>query len=249
MKKATSAHDAAQNYSSLEESPWVQYLLLHGRNILYALLALIIAGIIVYQFTATREMQKETDYWTAEKDFRLLLNPSSEMAKNDPVNELKAMIDQHPQLHAKYDGRVAQILINRGELAEAMPFAQSAIARTHAINEPFYSDYAQTTLLIMQGQYDQALANARAMQAKMIEQRKQVEPEQLEFGDTLYALNLLRLGILQQQLGLGDEELKTWQEWKSLSQAKMLYLQQGLFADGRVSLIDYINARESQLKH
>jgi hypothetical protein len=80
------------------------------------------------------------------------------------------------------------------------------------------------------------------------------------FGDELFALNLLRIAILQQQLGDRPGELQTWREWKryaglekgdsnslKVSPVAFRYAIQQL-AIGSVSLPDYIAHREKELK-
>lgn len=248
MKKSPPAIDSS--LPIWEENPALHWLTQNGKILLYALLALAIAGVIAYRLFSSHQAQQEADYWSAEKDLRQLTAPitadSDKGEDQAALARLNAAVNSHPQLQTKYDAPIAQALLNQGDLDQALPYAKRALARTEAENQPFYSDYAQTTLLIAQNQHQEALEHATALQAKMREQQAQ-ESDKRQFGDTLFALNLLRIGMLQQKLGLAKEELNTWQEWKKLAQTATFELPNTLFKEGNVSLVDYINAREIQL--
>lgn len=244
MKK-NSAIEITQNLSSMEENIFLSKLLEYGRVLLYVLLGLIIAGILIYRFSSTRQEQQEADYWAAEKEFRALAG--AENLNEEALAKLSAIIERHPALHEKYDALLAQILLDHGKISEALPFATKAIDRTQQENLPFYSDFANTTLLITEKQYETALKNSILLKEKM--QSQNLKREERQYGDTLFALNFLRIALLQQQLGLKKEELNTWQEWKKLANTSGFEQQKVLFSEGRISLIDYIASREEALKH
>jgi hypothetical protein len=127
---------------------------------------------------------------------------------------------------------------------------------------PYYADFATTTLLISDHKYDEALKAALALQQKMNDEIAVIpSTSDRSFGDELFALNLLRVAILQQQAGDAAGELKSWQQWKQyaglenagtsglkVSPVAFRYSIQQL-AIGSISLPDYIASRESQLKH
>lgn len=252
MKKTVNP-PITENLSSLDDNPFMLWITQYGRTLMYALLGLIVAGILIYRFYSVHEEKQEAEYWTAEKEFRLLAKPV-ENNKGPAINEealaqLRAVIERHPALQAKYDALIAQTLLDHGDIKDALPFANNAINRTLSENQPFYSEFAKTSLLISEQKYDAALKSSQALQQKMQELKQKTEQNgQRHFGDTLFALNFLRIGMLQQQLGLKSDELKTWQEWKKLAKTSGFEQQQLLFSEGRVSLVDYINLREAQLK-
>jgi hypothetical protein len=252
MKKTVN-HPMPENLSSIDENPLMLWITQYGRTLMYVLIGLILAGILIYRFFSVHEEKQEAEYWTAEKEFRLLAKPveSNEgpAINEDALAQLRAVLERHPALQAKYDALIAQTLLDHGNTKDAMPFANSAIDRTLSENQPFYSEFAKTSLLISDKQYDAALKSSLALQQKMQELKEKSEKSgDRHFGDTLFALNFLRIGMLQQQLGLKIDELNTWQEWKKLARTSGFEQQQILFSDGRVSLVDYINLREAQLK-
>jgi hypothetical protein len=176
----------------------------------------------------------------------------------EALARLQQLMHKHSELNAAYGGALAQLFLNQSQVEDALPYAEASLARVKSNDLPFYAEYAATTLLISQQNYSQALANAQALQLKM-EEHLSLPADQRTFGEELFALNLLRIGILQQSTGDVSGELKTWQTWKQHAglngsksstsinpQAFRALVQQ--LAIGSVSLPDYIAHRESLLK-
>lgn len=250
---------------SLEEHPFIQWTVANGKLLTYTLIGLVAAILLIFRFASMSESSSEARFIQAEKEYLLFAAPlkegHDENAQKNAFNRLNSILDAHPELHAKYDGLIAEILLIRGDVSQAKGYASSAIQRTEKENAPFYSNYAQTTFMIANGQYEQALKEAQALKDQMIQQGQQLEntPEKMQFSTLLYGFNLLRIGMLQQQLGL-TEELQTWQEWKDLtrkSQEGSLpnYLDAQLFlsfnhllSEGNIPFANYIEAREKVLK-
>lgn len=266
MKKNLDAPLSLEMSNAWDDHPFVQWLSYYGRYILFTVLGLIALLTLVYRLTSGGDVKAETDYFNADNEFQLFAHPVVEeadsAASREALNRLELIMQRRPELNAKYDGLVAQILIFRGDADSAAPFATRAIARTAAENHPFYTDYAQTTLLIGSEQYHEALKRAQELQQKMAAAMMHTQTQEGEhpaFGDSLYVYNLIRIGMLQQQLGLSKEERDTWQEWKKLIQEKDSLLPAGRissatieeqlahFTDNKLSLLDYIEAREKAL--
>lgn len=277
MKKNLDAPLSLEMSNAWDDHPFIQLLSSYGRYVLFTVLALLVLLTLVYRLTSGGSAKAEKDYFNADNEFQLFAQPIVEeadsAASREALNRLEQIMQRRPELNAKYDGLVAQILIFRGDADSAAPFAARAIARTAAENHPFYTDYAQTTLLIGSEQYQEALNRAQELQQKMtatmLQTQKNVhsasgdslqDSEYPPFGDSLYAYNLIRIGMLQQQLGLSAEEGNTWQEWKNLIQEKdgvlpagrissaTIEQQLGHFTDNKLSLLDYIEAREKTLQ-
>ncbi len=250
----------------LDENPFLEWMTSNGKTLLYIVIGLILLTIIVLRFILNSHTASETDFMQADKEYLLFANPVKE--GQDPttqakaLNSLLAIIAQHPELHAKYDGLLAEILLTRGESSQATEYASLAIGRTTDENQPFYTNYAQTTLVIADGKYDQALNEAKALKDLMATQGQKLQntPDKIQVSTLLYSLNLLRIGMLQQQLGLKEEELATWNEWKNLARQSRegslpSYLDGQLFmafdhllTEGNASFAQYIDIREKALK-
>lgn len=243
-----------------EENRFIQFLSQYGQVAILALLAGIVAVFLIYRIASIGKDEAEMDFWNAEKEFRIFANPSDidadPLVGTDALTKLNAIIDKHPELHAKYDSLIAQTLILRADAGDALPFANRALGRTEAENSPYYLDYAKTTLLIAETRYDDALKSAMSLDQQMRDALKQGQAaDQRKFGDALFAFNLLRIGVLQNKLGLQKEELKTWQEWKQFQQgsqfpslAKAFQQQRSLLKEGQVSISDFIDQRISALQ-
>lgn len=245
---------------SWEDIPAIQWLSQYGTTLLIAVLGAIALVFIAYRISTIGTESEEASFWNADKEFLQFVNPetmaSDPLAGEDALAKLKKIIDSNPELHAKYDALIAQTLINRDEAGDAMPFANPAIKRTEAENSPYYADYSQTTLLISDGKYDEALKKALALDKQMRDALAQNKtPAERQFGDMLFAFNVLRIGTLQRQLNLKADELKTWQDWKQFLQgtqypamAKAFQQQRIIYSEGKTSLSDYIDMREKALK-
>lgn len=249
--------------SIFDEGNVGEWILQNKHNLLYALLVMIALLALGYKLTGSSIRSSEADYIRATNNFLAFVNPNisnDPQAAEEALNSLEISLQQHPQLGASFDGSIAQTLINRNQLEKALPFASSTLERTKSAHLPNYAEYAKTTILIAENKYKEALESAFALQKSMIQALKEAPEATHYFGDELFALNLLRIAILQQQLGDTAGELKTWQYWKQYAglsstqqpsikidpQAFRTVIQQ--LAIGSFSLPDYIAYRENLLK-
>lgn len=241
MKKIDPATPTSLEDFSWEDSRFVQWISQYGRYLLWGLLALVAALTLIYGISTRGKNNAEKEYVEAESAYQEFINAEPGNAANESLALLSSILKNQPDLHAKYDGLIAQTLINRGDITAAMEYANLALARTQSEDSPFYTDYSQTTLLIAQKEYSQALARAKDLQQKMLQ-----NPKQNEWGIVLAGYNLWRIALLQKELGLKKEELKTWQEWKKFyNDNRSPFLEQMLaaYTEGKVSLNDYVDAR------
>ncbi|MBA3957644.1 MAG: hypothetical protein H0X51_04515 [Parachlamydiaceae bacterium] len=233
--------------NSWEENSFVQWLSQYRKHLIVALLAAAILIFFIVRLVSNSELQSEKDYLTADKEFLLFARPNAEAnLSQDSLAKLQAIMQRHPDLHAKYDGLIAQILLIRQQTPEAITFANLALDRTSNENQPYYTAYAQTSLLIGQQNYTEALDKAQKLQENLLADPKHA------YGDTLLAFNLLRIASLQQQLGLAKEEKQTWTTWQQLfndpSHPAFKEVSEH-FQHGKVSLHHFIQAREASLKN
>jgi|LakMenE01Jun11ns_1017448.scaffolds.fasta_scaffold9915940_1 hypothetical protein len=241
----------------LAENPTVQWISQNGKMLLWIFLALLAAILLLYRLIWGGSQSTENDYLAANRDFSTFETASDPKTQAEALDQLIGLLKRHPNLQSKFDGLAAQTLLNRDAVTQAIPFAERTLTRVRLNHLPFYHDYASTTLLISEKKYAEALKQAQALQSKLIEGSKE-KAESKEFGDVLYVFNLLRVAMLQQQLGNKTEELKTWNEFKQaavLNNEKGYFVQPDLFEtilnqlqDGKSSIMNYIEAREKLLK-
>lgn len=235
----------------LGENRFVQWISQHGVTAVLSIVAALLVLGIGYRLISGGSAKAEADYINAENDFvvfkRGTKDTATAMSQDEAFKKLDLLIKAHPDLNAKYDGLIAQLLINRDQLDQAQVFVDRTLARTSGDHLPFYADYAETSLLISKQQYQDALLKALQLKQQMVDSRAaDKQAAKKEFGDTLFAFNLLRIAILEQQVGTPSDELKAWQTLKG--SAKEFKLLQDHFAEGKVSLSNYIEAREKVLK-
>lgn len=246
----------------LDEGQVTDWLADNGQKILYSLLSMIALLVLIYVISSGQHNKAEQEYIQAANDFALFsksYDPNHPTQLTDSLNRLNALMTKHPELHAAYDGALTQILLNRSQTDEAKSYALATLKRVKPNHLTFYNEYAKTTLLISQLHFKEALENTLALQQKM-QTDLETDTSSRSFGDELFALNLLRIGMLQQELENKNAELQTWQEWKMYAglhgnnktirnvdpQAFRSILQR--LSVGSISLSDYISYRENLLK-
>ena len=108
--------------------------------------------------------------------------------------EMRKAMRSVPILGKKYEAAIAQKLLNTDRLSDALKIAAHSLDRVKD-ETPFHANYARNSLLIEQGNYQQALENAVTLKENMGAFAKHIGP-----GSLLYAHNLLRIACLQQEL-------------------------------------------------
>ena len=234
---------------SLAEHPFVQWFSQNGRTLLWAFLGAIFIFLIYYRFTGG-EKATESEYIQAENDFRALSKETSpEPAKEEVYKRLASLLEKHPELQAKYDGPLAQILLNHHDLPLAKEPANRTFARIESNHLEFQENYARTSFLIGEKNYAEALSQALQLKEQLL-----AEKNPADFGKMLYLFNLLRIAIMNQLLGHQAEEYLAWQAFKESPLQKAGVDPQTFnkmitqLGDGKDSLLNYIEARERVLK-
>lgn len=247
---------------SFDANSVIDWLAQNGKNVIYVLLGLIALFVLVYRVSSSNTAKSEKDYLQAATDFSAFVrdNADDEPTTQESFKRLVALMSNHPELHSAYDGAIGQTLLNRGQTTEAKPFIVNTLKRTQAESLTLYNKYASITLLISEAQYKEALEKSQALQQTMLDELHQGANSEHSFSEVLFAFNLLRIAMLQQQLGNDKEELQTWQQWKNYAgldraskqpaiinpMAFRIIIQQ--LATGSIALPDYIAYRESVLK-
>jgi predicted negative regulator of RcsB-dependent stress response len=244
-----------------EENKFAEWLTLYYKELglgLAVFVAILVAFLI---YSARNSVKAETDYLAAQNNYHIFQTGDSADSAA-AFNELQEVINRRPELNAKYDGIIAQEFINTHHPDQAEKYALLTFQRTADDNLQYYTDYAKTTLLIGKQNYEEALKNANELKSKMLNDAiiADQDPKRQPFGDTLFAYNLIRIAMLDQQMTLSQEELKAWEELKmyaGLSKApsgfKFLHplaiqILFSNFEDGKASLKNYIESREKMLK-
>ena len=232
----------------------------YGSKILYITLLILVVFVWMYRVNSGKTAEAQTDFLNAQSEFiKFQENPVYDPNEADsPFVKLEEILKRHPELHAKYDGLIAQTMLLKGDVDMAKKYADKALDRTANDKLPFYSDYTKTTLLIASKDYPVSLEQAKSLRLQMNENAVSAgnDPMARKFGDALYALNEVRIALLQPYLANPKEELAALNTLKSYSQpsqngavispeafnAVLSQLQ-----EGTVSLQNYIAEREKLL--
>ena len=242
----------------LEGNPFINWITHYGENLLYAVLGLFILLFGGYLWFAGNSTQAEGEFQNANEQFIIFqqeAQPASK-AQIEAFSKLTQLIAKQPDLGSKYDARIAQELIDRQDYKQAKPFAEAALDRVSKDQIPFYVDYAQITLLIAGHHFEEAIKQSIALKEEILKALSQWNETAKEHSSSelLFAFNMLRIPLLQQQIGAKVDERQSWDEWKSYSNSESHSLPSTfdtkafntvaqLFTDGSVSLNNYIDMR------
>ena len=164
--------------------------------------------------------------------------------------EMKKALRKVPALEKKYEATIAQKLFEGEKLSEALSMALSSIKRIEG-DAPFHASYGETTILIEQGSYQDALEKSVGLKEVMNRDRDwaAITGEQLVGGSLLYAHNLLRIACLQQELKNKPGEKAAWEELEVFLKTKdtLSHLVFGNFREKGLDLSSYISERKKQL--
>lgn len=242
MKKESSTTQFdAQNY--LDSEGFLALFSKYGNTLLYAGLGLIVLFFLLYRFGSYQTSNIESDFLNASNSYDQVLLARDPVKKEEALSSLVQILNRRPELNADYQGNVAQILLEENKVAQALPLANDTIKRVSDEHLADYLSYASTSLLIEQKQYQAALDAALSLKS------------QIKDNDLINALNLVRIALLQQELGNNEGELLAWQEWKKFAgwkgtapevktlDPKVYFVIQNYYGQGSLSLVNYIESR------
>lgn len=214
-------------FFALDEHPIILWISDNGKLLIWAVLGLLAICLGIYQMSAKQRSSTELEYWRSSEAMRAFEQGTGSLEL------VQTYLQSFPELHAKEDGAIAQRLIARGESAAAVPFALSALERTHESLNPLYAAYTETTLLIGEKRYREALDRALLLQ------------KEAQIGGALGAANLLRIVMLQKELGLIDaakQSLVDWKRWSDSASEEAAQVA-ALFQEGRLTVADLLEKR------
>lgn len=219
--------------------------------LVYIVPAALLAGLLITK-VGTHKGRSEGEYITATHAFvkwdQILDQGAEEFAS------LQMVMKKHPELHAHYDALIGQNLLSTHSPKEAEPYIERTLKRT---DQPYYSDYARTSLLISEAKYEEARQSASLLKQQMADDASFWENG--KDNSALFAFNLLRIAILSEQLGDLEGEQSAWKElkryggWEKGTEADEKIGHAGFkqllshFTVQETSLLDYIASREEDL--
>jgi hypothetical protein len=230
--------------SNPEEGKWSLLLLRYRRWITVGLALLAITTLFLVRYSSNRQRACRSDFLTASHYFSQI--EVDGVNHDEALAQLQSIIARREELHAKYDGALAQNLLSHNKSHVAEGYAYSISSRV-GDRCPMVAQFTKSTFLISEENYQDALKESISLKLAL-------ENEQREDLQTLYAYNLLRIAMLQQEAGTPEAELMAWQELLRQLPADLEEESEGGYRDlvhnfrkGNISLIDYINERIESL--
>jgi len=167
--------------------------------------------------------------------------------------EMSRALRKVPALQKKYEPVIVQKLMEGGRGAEALQIAYRSLALARE-EIPYHANFAETSLIIEQGEYQTALERAAGLKEKMARECN-IEAfwgSRSVGGSLLFAHNLLRIACLQQELKNGPGEMAAWEELDKLlkknSDSPTSHLLLSSFQEKGLDLTHYIAERKLLLK-
>jgi hypothetical protein len=231
----------------------------HSKKILLSCITLILVAFFLFQLLGKFSIGKKSDYLEVQKAFNVWV--SQETQDHKLLKNLEKPLSRHPELQAKFGNQIAQRLLSFGDVNKADIYAKAALIRSQDLTSPYYSRFSRNTLVISQGNYLEAIEEAKSLKIDLEkndafwEGRDPFAPS----GTILYAYNLVRIASLERQLGSKEGELKAWDElvrnagWKDQPSNMKTYDPEAYallaqnFTQGDISLLDYIEQRKKEL--
>lgn len=115
-------------------------------------------------------------------------------------DRLSALLKKHPKLAQEYEPLLVQKLIQCGSFERAASYVEGPIEYLWK-ESPEHASFAETTLLIEKGLYQDALEKASRLKEQMGREES-----------FLYVQNLLRIASLQKSLQNGPGEISAWRD-------------------------------------
>lgn len=233
---------------AIQQHPAFEWLMENRRYIPYFfvfVLALIALG---YKFASGSSASAEANYQLADGYWeRIQQNISDETGLKKQENalvQLEKIINQYPELHSKYDGLMAQLLLAYGRSDDAIPYAKRTQDRTSTLQDPAYQTFSESTLLIAEGRHQEALKKTLDLKEKLLKM-----PENHLLLPYLY----IRIAMLYQGMGEKDLEILAWDEWLQYANGEgvkkpdpnALATISTLFSEGAFTLSKYIEMRKN----
>ena len=131
---------------------------------------------------------------------------------------IEQLCKQDPSVKALFAGRIAQKLLIEEDTSSARKYSKDLLRVTQA-ECPFYSRYSQTSFVIAEKKWQQALKEALLLKSDLEKDPSfwEKQNKQIPFGPYLYAMNVLRIALLEHKMGHVEEELKAWVELEKIA--------------------------------
>lgn len=210
----------------MDEHTYLSFLSKHWTKLLLGFLAIACLAVWGERFFSTHKAQSQQDFLIANQIFERF--QKGEPLPVESIEAAEMIVQRHPELHPKYDTMLAMTYLAQHNPSKGLPYAKTPLEHAASALPSFYQAYAKTSLLIAEKNYPEAYRQAQELNAQL---------QNNEAYSTLYAMNLLRLVSLENEIGTHSE---AWEVLKSHPAYASIIT---LFQEGAISLEDWHSLR------
>lgn len=206
---------------------WIDWLQEKQRHFFYGITIVVTSLFIAFQVFGKFHKPKNRRYQIAYHAF------DKWMLQGEAFEKLQKALKDNPELETKFGAQIADAFILQSEIDKAQPFADSVLNRVRK-HTPEHTAFAEGSLLITKGEFQQALVNALSLKAN------------LDQSSLLYGFNLVRIASLCCILENPDQEISILKELETYMEtnkkASSILVQ--CFHENELTLADYIHHRK-----
>ncbi|NGX61997.1 MAG: hypothetical protein K940chlam9_01490 [Chlamydiae bacterium] len=208
----------------MDENKYFKFLKDHWSKLLLGFLAFASVAAWGERLWRSHKTQSNQDYSLATHIFASF--QKGEPLSSEAIESAESILKKHPELHPKYDSKIALSLFSQKHEEKAIPYVQASLERAGEKLSPPFREYTLGSCLIGEKNYQEAFERAEILHSQLDEQYK-----------TLSALNLLRLVVLSRKLAQSEKQNMYWEELKKHPVYPSLA---SLFEEGEISLESWI---------
>lgn len=244
MSKISSSNQSDPFNDKWDIDSIIDWISSNKKIIIGVLVGLFLLLIASYRYLSQKDVNAEINFLKAETLFTQFQenNFSNPELAREKLKELDELFKKHPDLQVKYDGALAQSLLLSNQIPQSSSFMKAIFNRVQPDHLEFYQQYSQNSLIIGGGDFTKALQDAQELR-KTIESSNSVGSYPI-----LYLFNLIRIAVLQDQLGQKQEEIHVWKLIETHLASYPNDLVNQAFKVGNTSLEKYMKTRKAAIQ-
>ena len=202
----------------------------HSKLIIMSGCFLVTAVALSYKLTKQRESGIESDYHLAHLKLQKL-----RAGDKETLTQLEKILKKRPNFKTTMEPVIVQHMIDQKRIREVKEYLKGSVPNLKN-GTPFHQQFSHTSFVISEGDLVLALTEARSLQQELSEEKLPL----------LKAFNLLRIALLEKEVGTKKGELMAWLQVEELGETLLTSLQE-VFHVKEVTLKDFIKQRKSVL--
>ena len=206
MSKFSSSNQSDPFKDKWDMDAIIDWISSNKQIIIGVLVGLFLVLIASYRYLSQKDVNAEINFLKAETLFTEFQenNFSNPVVAREKLKELDELFKKYPDLQVKYDGALAQSLLLSNQIPQSSSYMKAIFNRVQPDHLQLYQQYSQNSLIIGGGDFTKALQDAQDLKKTMDTSNS------IDSHPILYLLNLIRIAVLQDQLGQKQEEAHAW---------------------------------------